>query len=137
MRQFGLRAGTWMLACAFTAMLTAACAAASHGAPSGAGPGKDIMTMRLQGDAPARDRGVLTYSMLTSLPVQQTTSFEVKVTDVGKGRERSPFPQESQGWFVATQYVTVGGFVSVHTICSGRLPCVPRFSLPRQTVTGP
>src|SRR5215469_2745793 len=137
MRQFGLRAGTWMLACAFTAMLTAACAAASHGAPSGAGPGKDIMTMKLQGDAPARDRGVLTYSMLTSLPVQQTTTFAVEVTDVGRGPERSAFAQESHGWFVAQQDVPVGGFVSVQSICSGGLTCVPRFSSTRQAVTGP
>src|SRR5215470_14637811 len=137
MRQFGLRAGTWMLACAFTAMLTAACAAASHGAPSGAGPGKEIATMRLRGDAPARDRGVLTYSMLTSLPVQQTTSFEVEVTDVGRGPERSAFAQESQGWFVAPQDVPAGGFVSVQSICSGGLTCVPRFSSTRQAVTGP
>ena len=137
MRQFGLRAGTWILACAFTAMLTTACAATSHRTTSGAGPGKDIMTMKLQGDAPARDRGVLTYSMLTSLPVQQTTSFEVEVTDVGKGPERNAFAQESQGWFVAPQDVPAGGSVSVQSICSGGLTCVPRFSLTRQAVTGP
>src|SRR5215469_644163 len=109
MRQFGLRAGTWMLAGAFTATLTVACAVTSSGGTPGRGPGKEIATMRLRGDAPARDRGVLTYSMLTSVPAQQTTSFEVKVTDVGKGPERSAFAQESQGWFVAPQDVPAGG----------------------------
>jgi hypothetical protein len=101
------------------------------------GPGKEIATMRLRGDAPARDRGVLTYSMLTSLQVQQTTSFDVEVTDVGRGPERSAFAQESQGWFVAPQDVPAGGFVSVQSICSGGLTCVPRFSSTRQAVTGP
>jgi hypothetical protein len=137
MRQFGLRAGTWMLAGAVTAMLTVACAVTSSGATPGSGPGKEIATMRLRGDAPARDRGVLTYSMLTSLPVQQTTSFDVEVTDVGKGPERSAFAQESQGWYVAPQDVPAGGFVSVRSICSGGLTCVPRFSSTRQAVTGP
>jgi Superinfection immunity protein len=136
MRQFGLRAGTWMLASAFTAMLSVACAATSHGATSSHGPGKEIATMRLQSDAPTRDRGVLTYSMLTSLPVQQTTSFDVEVTDVGRGPERSAFASESDGWFVAPQDVPAGGFVSVQSICSGGLTCVPRFSLTRQLVTG-
>jgi len=137
MRQFGLRAGTWMLAGTFTAMLTVACGVTSHRALPGAGPGKEIATMRLRGDAPARDRGVLTYSMLTSLPVQQTTSFAVEVTDVGRGPERTAFAQESHGWFVAQQDVPVGGFVSVQSICSGGLTCVPRFSSTRQAVTGP
>jgi Superinfection immunity protein len=137
MRQFGLRAGTWMLAGAFTAMLTVACAVTSHGATPGGGPGKEIATMRLRGDAPARDRGVLTYSMLTSLPVQQTTSFDVEVTDVGKGPERKAFAQESHGWFVAPQDVPAGGFVSVQSICSGGVTCVPRFSSTRQAVAGP
>jgi Superinfection immunity protein len=136
MRQFGLRAGTWMLAGALTAMLTAACAATSHGGTPSTGPGDEIATMRLRGDAPALDRGVLTYSMLTSLPVQQTASFDVEVTDVGKGPERSAFARESHGWFVAPQDVPAGGFVSVQSICSG-LTCVPRFSSTRQPVTGP
>src|SRR5215469_1313485 len=137
MRQFGLRAGTWMLAGAFTTMLTAACAATPHGASHSTGPGDEIATMRLRGDAPARDRGVLTYSMLTSLQIQQTTSFDVEVTDVGRGPERSAFAQESQGWFVAPQDVPAGGFVSVQSVCSGGLTCVPRFSSTRQAVTGP
>jgi hypothetical protein len=137
MRQFGLRAGTWVLAGAFTAMLTVACAATSHGATSSKGPGKEIAAMRLRDDAPARDRGVLSYRMLASLQVQQTTSFDVEVTDVGKGPERSAFAQESHGWFVAPQDVPAGGFVSVQSICSGGLTCVPRFSSTRQAVTGP
>jgi hypothetical protein len=126
-----------MLACAFTAMLTVACAATSHGSTSGKGPGKEIAAMRLRDDAPARDRGVLTYSMLTSLQVQQTTSFDVEVTDVGKAPERSALAQESQGWVVAPQDVPAGGFVSVQSICSGGLTCVPRFSSTRQAVTSP
>ncbi len=137
MRQFGLRAGAWMLAGVFTAMLTVACGVISHGGPPSKGPGKEIASMRLRGDAPALDRGVLTYSMLTSLQAQQTTSFEVEVTDVGKGPERSAFARESQGWFVAPQDVPAGGFVSVRSICSGSLMCVPRFSSARQAVTGP
>jgi len=137
MRQFGLRAGTWMLAGAFTAMLTVACAVTSSGATPGRGPGNEIATMRLRGDTPARDRGVLTYSMLTSLPAQQTTSFDVEVTDVGKGPERSAFAQQSHGWFVAPQDVPAGGFVSVQSICSGGLTCVPRSSSTRQAVTAP
>jgi hypothetical protein len=136
-RQFGLRAGRWMLAGAFTAMLTVACAATPHGGAPGTGPGKEIATMRLRGDAPARDRGVLTYSTLTSLQVQQTASFDVEVTDVGRGPERSAFAQESQGWFVAPQDVPAGGYVSVQSICSGGLTCVPRFPSTRQAVTGP
>lgn len=137
MRQFGLRAGTWMLAGAFMAMLTAACGATSHGAAPRTGPGDEIASMRLLHDARALDRGVLTYSMLTSLQVQQTTSFYVEVTDVGKGPERSPFAPESHGWVVAPQDVPAGGFVSVRSICSGGLTCVPRFSAARQAVTGP
>ena len=137
MRQFGLRAGTWMLVGAFMAMLTAACGATSHEATPSTGPGDEIATMRLRGDARALDRGVLTYSMLTSLRVQQTTSLDVEVTDVGKGPERSAFAPESHGWYVAPQDVPAGGFVSVQSICSGGLTCVPRFSSTRQAVTGP
>jgi Superinfection immunity protein len=137
MQQFGLRAGTWLLAGAVTAMLTVACAVTSSAGTPGGGPGQEIATMRLRGDAPARDRGVLTYGMLTSLPAQQTTSFEVEVTDVGRGPERSAFAQESHGWFVAPQDVPAGGFVSVQSSCSGGLTCVPRFSSTLQAVTGP
>jgi hypothetical protein len=137
MRQFGLRAGTWMLASAFTAMLTVACGATSHGATPSPGPGIQIATMRLLHDARALDRGVLTYRMPSSLQVQQTASFDVEVTDVGKGPERSAFARESHGWFVAPQDVPAGGFVSVQSICSGGLTCVPRFSSARQAVTGP
>ena len=137
MRQFRLRAGRWMLVGAFTAMLTVACGVTSHAPTPRTGPGQEIMTMRLQDDAPVRDRGVLTYSMLTSLQVQQTTSFDVEVTDVGKGPERSAFARESQGWFVAPQDVPAGGFVSMQGICSGGLTCVPQFSSTRQAVTGP
>jgi hypothetical protein len=105
MRQFGLRAGTWMMVGAFTAMLAVACGVTAHGATPGTAPGMQIATMRLLDDARGLDRGVLTYSKLTSLQVQQTTSFEVEVTDVGKGPERSAFARESHGWFVAPQDV--------------------------------
>jgi hypothetical protein len=126
-----------MLAGAVTAMLTVACAATSHGTAPDRGPGKEIATMRLRGDAPARDRGVLTYSTLTSLQVQQTASFDVEVTDVGRGPERSAFARESRGWSVAPQDVPAGGYVSVQSICGGGLTCEPRFPSTRQAVTGP
>src|SRR5260370_40539664 len=93
--------------------------------------------MRLSMVERALDRGVLTYSTLTTLQVQQTTSFDVKVTDVGRGPECSAFARESRGRFVAPQDVPTGGIVSVQSICSGGLACTPLSSSTRQASARP
>jgi len=137
MTRFGLRVGAWTVAGAVAAMLAAACGAASHATSPGTGSGRQISTMRLIKDDRALDRGVLTYSKLTTLQVQQTTSFDVKVTDVGRGPERSAFARESRGRFVAPQDVPTGGIVSVQSICSGGLACTPLSSSTRQAIARP
>ena len=137
MMRFGLRVGAWTVAGAVAAMLAAACGAASHATSPGTGSGRQTSTMRLIKDDRALDRGVLTYSKLTTLQVQQTTSFDVKVTDVGKGPERSAFARESRGRFVAPQDVPTGGIVSVQGICSWGLACTPLSSSTRQAIARP
>ena len=126
-----------MLTGGCTAMLAAACGASSHAALPGTGSGYPVSTMRLLRDDRALDRGVLTYSALTSLQVQQATTFDVQVTDVGRGPERRPFARESHGRLVAPQDVPAGGFVSVEAVCSGGLTCSPRSSSARQAIPGP
>ena len=85
MRRFGLRVGTWVLAGAVIASAAAAYAARPHVTSLRESGGHQLSTMRLIRDHPARDRGVLTYSKLTTVQARQTTSFEVEVTDVGRG----------------------------------------------------
>jgi Superinfection immunity protein len=139
MRRFGLRVGTWALAAAVIAAAAAAYAAfaaRSHVTSLGQGGGHQLSTMRLIRDAPALDRGVLTYSKLTVVQARQTTSFEVEVTDVGRGPERSAFARVSGGRFVAPQDVPTGGIVSVQSICSNGLTCTSRSSA-RRVIAGP
>lgn len=86
MCRFGLRAGAWALAGAVMVTLAAGCGATGHAASPGQGPGRQIFTMKLvQDHHPRLDRGVLTYSELTALQVRQAASFDVVVTDVGRG----------------------------------------------------
>jgi Superinfection immunity protein len=137
MRRFGLRVGAWALAGAVMAMLAAACGAASHTTSQSTGSGQQISTMSLIKAGRALDRGVLTYSKLAILQVGQTTSFDVEVTDVGKGAGRSGFAPESRGRLVAPHDLPAGRIVSVQSICSEGLTCTPRSSATRQTIAGP
>jgi T4 superinfection immunity protein len=136
MRRFGLRVGTWALAGAVIASAAAAYAARPHVTSLRESGGHQLSTMRLIRDHPARDRGVLTYSRLTTVQARQTTSFEVEVTDVGRGPERGTFARVSGSRFVAPQDVPTGGIVSVQSICSNGLTCTPRSSA-RQAIAGP
>jgi hypothetical protein len=136
MRRFGLRVGTWALAGAVIASAAAGCAARSHVASLGQGGDHQLSTMRLMRADTARDRGVLTYSKLTTVQARQTTSFEVEVTDVGRGPERGAFARVSGSRFVAPQDVPTGGIVSVQSICSNGLTCTPRSSA-RQAIARP
>jgi len=138
MRRFWLRAGTWALAVAVIAAAAAYAALAprSHATSPVQGRGHQISTMRLVRDHPRLDRGVLTYSKLTVVQARQTASFEVEVTDVGRGPERGTFARESGGRFVAPQDVPAGGIVSVRSICSNGLTCTSRSSA-RQLISGP
>jgi Superinfection immunity protein len=136
MRRFGLRIGTWALAGAVIASAAVAYAARPHVTSLHESGGHQLSTMRLIGDHPARDRGVLTYSRLTTVQARQTISFEVEVTDVGRGPERGTFARVSGGRFVAPQDVPTGGIVSVQSICSKGLTCTSRSSA-RQAIAGP
>lgn len=136
MRRFGLRVGMWVLAAAVIAAAAAAYAARSHATSLGQGGGHQLSTMRLIRDDPALDRGVLTYSKLTTVQARQTTSFEVEVTDVGRGPERSTFARVSGSRFVAPQDVPTDGIVSVQSFCSNGLTCTPMSSA-RQAIAGP
>ena len=82
--------------------------------------------MKLLKDDQALDRGVLSYSDLTTMPVRQTTTFYVHVTDVGKGQETTAFVSESNGLLMARQDVPTGGIVGVQGTCSGNLACTPQ-----------
>jgi hypothetical protein len=85
-------------------------------------------------DDQALDRGVLSYSDLTTMPVRQAATFYVHVTDVGKGRETTAFVRDSNGMLIARQDVPTGGIVSVQGSCSGNLACTsPPFS-PRRLI---
>jgi hypothetical protein len=130
----GFRAAAWALAAAVIGMLAAACSAAAPRAASALPSSQQIFTMKLLKDDLALDRGVLTYTDLTAMPVRQTTTFWVHVTDVGKGRGDSAFVRESNGWLVARQDVPTGGIVSVQGTCSGNLTCAPQSYSPRQPV---
>jgi len=117
--------------------LAAGCSASTQASPPGQGPGPQIFTMKMVTDHRRLDRGVLAYSALTTMQVQQAASFEVKVTDVGRGPETSAFTPQSRGWMVDRQNVPTGGTVSVHIACSPGLTCVPRTSSPRQAILDP
>lgn len=136
MRRFGLRVGTWALAGAVIASAAVAYAARPHVTSLRESGGHQLSTMRLIGDHPARDRGVLTYSRLTTVQARQTITFEVEVTDVGRGPERGTFARVSGGRFVAPQDVPTGGIVSVQSICSNGLTCTSRSSA-RHAIAGP
>jgi hypothetical protein len=138
MRWLRLRAGVWPLAGAAVAMLAAACGVA--GVPTSAAPGPApihrISTMRLTSDDRARDRGVLAYSKLSTVPVGQAIWFDVEVADAGPGQGHNPFARQASHWLVAPNDIPVAGAVSVRIICSTRVTCTPR-SPGAQLITGP
>jgi Superinfection immunity protein len=127
MRRWGIRASAWALAAAVIALLSAACSsAAPPRAASDLPSNQQIFTMQLLKDDRALDRGVLSYSDVTTMPVRQTTTFYVHVTDVGKGQQTTAFVRESNGLLMARQDVPTGGIVSVQGTCSGNLACTPQ-----------
>ena len=135
MCRWGIRAGAWMLAAAIIAMLSAACSAAAPRQAASALPSnQQIFTMKLLKDDQTLDRGVLSYSDIATMPVRQTTTFYVHVTDVGKGRETTAFVSESNGFLIARQDVPTGGIVSVLGTCSGNLACTPQPTSPRRLI---
>jgi hypothetical protein len=137
MCRVGIRAGAWALAGTVMITLAAGRSAAGHAAPPGQGPGPQIFTMKLLKDHhPRLDRGVLTYSDLAAMQVRQAASFDVVVTDVGRGPETSAFTRQSRGWLIDPQAVPAGGTVSVQIICSAELTCTPRASSPGQAIRG-
>ena len=135
-RRPGLRAGAWALAAVSTALLAGACSAAGHATPPLPGLGPQIFTMRLAHNHPRLDRGVLTYSELTTLQVRQAAPFEVQVTDVGRGPERTAFTRQLRGRLAAPQDVPTGGVVSVQITCGSELTCTPGPAPVRQAIFG-
>jgi ABC-type amino acid transport substrate-binding protein len=89
-----MRAGVWPLAGAAVAMLAAACGATGVPASAAPGPGliHRISTMRLANDDRARERGVLAYSQLSTVPVGQAIWFDVEVADAVGARDWLPQP---------------------------------------------
>lgn len=81
--------------------------------------------MALLKDDLALDRGVLTYTELTEMNARQSASFEVDVTDVGKGAAHGAYVREADGKFVDPQDVPTGALVNVTASCSGNLTCTP------------
>jgi len=137
MGRVGMRAGAWALAGAVMVTLAAGCSAAGHATSPGQGPGAQIFTMKMVTDHRRLDRGVLAYRALTAMRVQQAASFEVVVTDVGRGPETSAFTRQSRGWTVDRQNVPTGGTVSVQMACSAELACTPGTSSARQAIRRP
>lgn len=137
-RRFGLRVGTGAVVGAL--IVVAAPAYTAFAAPADTaslaqGAGRPLSTMRLIRDDLAADRGIVTYSKLTTLQARQTASFEVEVTDVGKGPGQSGLARVSGDRLVAPQDVPTGGIVSVQSICSDGLTCTARSST-RRVVAG-
>jgi Superinfection immunity protein len=135
-RRPGLRAGAWVLAAASAALLAAACGAAGRATPPVPGPSPQIFTMKLVNDHPRLDRGVLTYTDLTTLQVRQTALLDVQVTDVGRGMESTAFTRQLRGRLAAPQDVPTGGVVSVQIACGSGLTCTPRSVPARQRIVG-
>ena len=125
-----------MLATVCMVLLAAACSAAGRATPPLPGPSPQIFTMRLAHDHPRLDRGVLTYSELTTMQVRQTASFEVQVIDVGRGPQRTAFTRQLRGRFAAPQDVPTGGVVSVQITCGSGLTCTPGSAPARQVIVG-
>jgi energy-converting hydrogenase Eha subunit C len=137
MCRVALRAGAWALAGTVMITLAAGCSAPTQASPPGQGPGPQIFTMRMITNHRKLDRGVLAYSALTTVPVRQVASFEVEVTDVGRGPETSAFTRQSRGWVIDQQNVPTGGTVGVGLACGAGVTCVPRTSPARQAILGP
>ena len=134
-RRPGIRAGAWVLATASLALLAGACSTAGRATPP-AGPSPQLFTMKLTNDHPRLDRGLLTYSELTTLQVRQTTPFDVQVTDVGRSPEHTPFTRQLRGRLAVPQDVPTGGVVSVQITCGRGLTCTPRPGPARQAIFG-
>jgi hypothetical protein len=137
MCRVGLRAAAWALAATVMITLAAGCGAPGHAAAPGQGPGPQIFTMKMVTDHRKLDRGVLAYSALAAMQARQAASFEVEVTDVGRGPETSAFIRQSRGWTVDRQNVPTSGTVRVQIICSAELACASRTSSARQAILRP
>jgi hypothetical protein len=135
-RRTGLRAGAWVLAAASAALLATACSAAGRATPPVQGSSPQIFTMKLAHDHPRLDRGVLTYTDLTTIQVRRTALFNVQVTDVGRGLESTAFTRQLRGRLAAPQDVPTGGVVSVQITCGSGLTCTPRSAPGRQEIFG-
>jgi Superinfection immunity protein len=135
-RRPGLRAGAWVLAAASAALLATACSSAGRATPPARGSSPQIFTMKLINDHPRLDRGVLTYTDLSTMQVRQAALFDVQVTDVGRGLESTAFTPQLRGRLAAPQDVPTGGVVSVQITCGSGLTCTPRSAPGRQEIFG-
>lgn len=122
--------------------LTAACSG-SGGAVSSAGAGSTAASSAAPADLPvvapatnpplksvilaedynALDRGVLTYTTLTTLPVAVSAEFHVTVVDVGRGAQLTSAPTRYHNQSVDPYDVPTAAEIAVQLICTAGLTC--------------
>ncbi|TQF03172.1 hypothetical protein E6W39_14120 [Kitasatospora acidiphila] len=73
----------------------------------------------LRADQHALDRGQLLYTNLGSVDVGTDHTFEITVTDLGKGPQLAHPDPVPQGWVAPPQDVPTGGDVGIRLTCDG------------------
>jgi hypothetical protein len=103
------------------------CVTSSPGGARPPIPPQQIFAATLHKDMQSLDRGVFAYSPITGLETSAMTTFEVEVTDVGRGPQLGRYTGYD-GMVVYQQDVPTGGIVGVQIVSCENLTCLAESS---------
>lgn len=86
-------------------------------------PASQLHNAKTLGSGSGLDRGILTYTPLTTLAVNAPVDFYITVVDVGRGPQLTSVPTKYNGQAVDPYDIPTSAGVEVQIVCSGDLRC--------------
>ena len=140
-----------MMAAISIGALTAACSSSAGSPPSAAAPvaivpatnpatqapstaDKQLQSTKTVGADSGLDRGILTYTPLTTLAIDAPVQFYITVIDVGRGPQLTSAPTKYHGQAVDPYDIPTSAGVEVQIVCSSDLQCQDQTSQDSQFV---
>jgi hypothetical protein len=135
-----------MMAAVSISALTAACGSGSAAPPIAIVPAtnpvtqapstadQQLQSIKTVGPDVALDRGILTYTPLTTLAVDAPVEFYITVIDVGRGPQLTSVPTKYHGQAVDPYNIPTSAGVEVKIVCSSDLQCQDQTSQDSQFV---
>lgn len=95
---------------------------------------KQLQSTKTVGADSALDRGILTYTPLTTLAIDTPVEFSITVIDVGRGPQLTSAPTKYHGQAVDPYDIPTSAGVEVQIVCSSDLRCQDQTSQDSQFV---